>query len=246
MVDDRAFADWRSMLESSVAARGGPAEIADRLCRISGRRSAQDFETARRNIANWMSGHAVPQRRNFKILTEALGLAGDAGQLARWNSLYVRARGPLPAADQHEGAPAAPAVAATHGRTRVPRWIGGAAIVAAACLAAAVAMSPSSRPAADDSRTIGYLPFAELKAGESVLIHAKRGACGAPAPDWREFEHQLPDLKTGRLVDGGPGMSRSTTCGGVTPGRLVRYVAETPGDEVFELFERRIRVVVHD
>jgi len=240
---DPEMSDWRCLLEELVAARGGQAEVASRLCKITRRSSERDFETAKRNLANWTAGSTLPQRRNLAALSQALRVEEEPQLLARWNALYSKARDAEVPVQESDG-PATPSKRAF--RQRALQWpimSAAAAVIAAAMVLGYWALGSA---AGEDERTIGYLPFAELKVGESVLVHAKRGECGQAPPEWYQIEHEIPALQTGRLVDDGLGTSRSTTCGGLTPGRLVRFVAERPGDETFELFQRKIRVLVHE
>lgn len=227
---------WHELLERIISEQGGQAAVASRLCEASGRGSERDFETARRNLANWSSGKAVPQHRNFTLLSNVLKVNDSPERALRWNELYRDARG-----DPADNAARQGLVSS--GRAMSLRYPArfAALLVAALAFASGYWLMQSR---ADDSRTIGYLPYAELKVGESVIVHAKRGECGKPPPEWYEFAHEVPALQTGRLVDEGLGTSRSNTCGGTTPGRLVRFVAETPGEEEFDLFQRTIKVVV--
>lgn len=244
-------AHWHDMLRGLVDAKGGEAAVALAYCKVTRRKSATSFETARRNLSNWITGASLPRRQNFLALTRALDIREATDAMERWTGLYDRARAKA-GAQQPAGATTGlagtlPAPAET---TRMPRLdraltVRHAAWGSLALLVAATAwMAVPNAASGDDERTIGYLPFAELRVGETVLVHAKRGACGQPAPEWREFAHEIPALATGRLIDDGEGTSRSTTCGGTTPGRLVRFVAEKPGDETFDLFQRKIHVIV--
>jgi len=240
--DEAGHAEWRKLLAELVDENGGEDRIASRFCAAAGRRTETSFQSAKRSISNWLSGAAVPQRRNFSLLTQALDIR-DEQRLKQWRALYVEARDRRqpPEAEQEESPAERPAFrAADFGRPL------SLAVTAAVAAVVAALVGYYMLPAVgDDSRTIGYLPFAELKVGESVLVHAKRGECGKPPPEWHEIEHEIPVLATGRLVDDGLGTSRSTTCGGLTPGRLVRFEAQQPGEEVFDLFQRKIKVVVH-
>ncbi len=235
---------WCALLDELVDAHGGEDEVAARFCAISRRDSGANYLAAKRSLSNWLAGAAVPQRKNYQILTRALKVEDDKEKFAQWKALYAQARDRGPSADAQADVPAsvdAPMPIPVPFRQRLPRWSIGMALAVIVAGGLGYAMLAS---AGDDSPTIGYLPFAELKVGESVLVHAKRGECGKPPPEWREIEHEIPVLKTGRLVDDGLGTSRSTTCGGLTPGRLVRFEAQYPGEEVFELFQRQIKVVV--
>jgi len=247
--------DWHDLLDGLVTRKGGLATLAAMICKATGRNSERDFETARRNLLNWTSGRAVPQRRNFALLTQLLDVASDPDVLARWNALYAAARLPEETAagtmpSLLEGADA-PAMAAAPGSkpARRPflftRWRVAASIAIVSVMACTIGYR-TLVVARDDGRVIGYRAYTELNVGESRLVHARRGECGRRPPEWHEMEHELPDIEIGRFVDDGLGESQSDRCGGLTPARLVRFVAEKPGAEVFDLFQRKLKIVVRD
>lgn len=250
----REAASWHRIFDDICVRRGASAnaELAQRLCARKGRNSDRDYQAALRSIVNWRSGANLPQRSNFRLLTELLGIDADKALLARWRNAYQEATSTRQA--HGEELPIGEAGIVT-GVFEKPRF--AVAAIAVVLLGAVLAGAWVYRgqgaleSAVDDggevetTRTIGYRAYTELTVGQSAIINAKRGACGQPPPPWQHFEHELPLLLFGRLEDAGLGHSRSDTCGGLTPGRLVRYVATEPGTEIFDLFQRTLKVTVH-
>ena len=88
--------------------------------------------------------------------------------------------------------------------------------------------------------------LSELKVGDSVVIHAKRGRCGEQPPSWEQVFEYLPESLTGIWSDGGVGYRVSRSCGGATPARAVVFTATRPGEERFMLYEDPITIRVEE
>ena len=254
-MDSVGETDWHQVFDEICARRGASAnaELAQQLCARKGRNGERDFQAALRNINNWRNGTNLPQKANLRLLTELLDIEADQELLVRWRSAYQAARSRRSHLD---------GAGAERGRSRIwhdarklmPKLASTA--VAVTVLSAAMAgimvltgLVPPTGPQADGgdvevTRTIGYRPYTELEVGQSAIIQARRGPCGEQPPLWHHIEHELPLLLFGRFEDAGLGQSISDTCRGLTPGRLVRYVATKPGTEVFDLFQRTLKVVV--
>lgn len=254
---------WHQLADRLCSEPGNdPAEVASRYCRAIGRNSRSDFDAALKNIRNWRSGRHVPRRHNARALATALGLADNADLKRRWDELLdealkLEAR-QEPADDGNvppeANAPPAPARwnrSAWMRRTALLSAFVGVFFLGAAAHATFPALMPdwsdgAAKAAAEKAgRVVGVVPYARMKVGESVVVIAARGSCGNEPPGWDALQAKLPkSLVAGELSDDGLGFSDSVTCGGLTPGRLIRFTGVRPGTDEFSLFGSRITMVV--
>lgn len=96
-------ATWSALLERLVIEQGGAEAVARRLVEARVAQSADDLETARRELRNWTSGKSVPSRQSFTQLSHALRMADDPARAIVWNELYQEAR--LSSADEEKLGP---------------------------------------------------------------------------------------------------------------------------------------------
>lgn len=96
-------ATWNALLERLVIEQGGAEAVARRLVEARAGQSADDLETARRELRNWTAGKSVPSRQSFTQLSQALRMADDPARAILWNELYQEAR--LTSADEAKCAP---------------------------------------------------------------------------------------------------------------------------------------------
>lgn len=246
--------DWHELFDEICVQQGHStnAELAQMLCAIKDRTSERDYQAALRSLTNWRNGTNLPHKANFRLLTAMLRVETNRQLLAHWRASYLAAKSRRDHLEVD-----APAGDATLFRTLAGgvNTRTGVVVLAVALFATVTTLGSywlvSTRGSTgldvdnvENTRTISYRPYTELKVGESAIITARRGDCGRPPPPWNHFEHEMPLLLFGRFEDAGPGQSDSNRCRGLTPGRLVRYVATEPGTEIFDLFQRTLKVTV--
>lgn len=88
---------------------------------------------------------------------------------------------------------------------------------------------------------VPYCERVELKAGQAMVVHGKRGDCGK-LPSKSELKPI--QFKTGKVQYGKQGVRKSKSCGGYTPVFEAIFVAERPGKEKIELFGDPISITV--
>jgi hypothetical protein len=80
-----------------------------------------------------------------------------------------------------------------------------------------------------------------LRVGETVVIKGVRGqSCGQP----RGSLENLPTSSLGRFSGGRAGSVNSRSCGGMTPGRELRFTASKAGTETLSVFDDRVTITV--
>jgi hypothetical protein len=261
--DLERLSTWNQLVDRLCSEQGNdPAEVALRYCRAIGRNSRSDFDAAQKNIRNWRSGRHVPRRHNARALATALGLADNADLKRRWDELLEEAWKLEAKQGQTDdgNASAESNVGPLQGRRGDVAWLRRAALLSAFVGvfflgAVAHATFPALLPDWTDSaakaaaekagRVVGVTPYARLKVGESIVVIAARGSCGNEPPSWEALQPKLPkSLQAGELSDDGLGFSDSVTCGGLTPGRLIRFTGLRPGTDEFSLFGSKITMIV--
>lgn len=126
----RSPATWTALLERLVIEQGGADAVARRLVEARGAQSADDLETARRELRNWTAGKSVPSRHSFTQLSQALRMAEDPARAIIWNELYQEAR--LSSADEAKLGPAAAPRRVSMARSaRIAPYLAVAAAIAA-------------------------------------------------------------------------------------------------------------------
>ena len=267
-----SFSEWWKLFDALCIERGhvDNDHLASEYCNLTKKKAGGAYESALKSLNNWRRGLHTPSRRNFRILTLLLRVEDMADALPYWHRLYEDAQRRTPAtepdngdANGHTGIPEGIApphpVAASR---RVRHWqIAG--IVALLVLAAGGGMiglsgwqesesaaiqrkrpKPGPRVIDMTDQRIYWRERSEVRVGESVVIHAKRGRCGEQPPSWEEVFEYLPELSTGIWSDGGVGYRVSRSCGGATPARAVVFTATRPGEDRFMLYEDPITIRV--
>jgi len=265
-----SFDEWWRLFDALCLDRGhvDNGQLASEYCNLTRKKADGAYETALKSLNNWRKGLHTPSRRNFRLLTLLLRIEAGDEVLPHWNRLYEEAQRRKPAAENGEpngtedtseaAMPLLPVAVSRPSR----RW--RIAVVAAlALLVAGVGMiglsgwpepqteavarkKPEPGPPVIDmtGERVYWRELSELKIGESVVIHAKRGRCGEQPPSWEETFEYLPELATGIWSDGGVGYRVSRSCGGATPARAVVFTATRPGEERFMLYEDTITIRV--
>lgn len=96
-------ATWHALLARLVIEQGGAEAVARRLVEARAGQSADDMETAQRELRNWTTGKSVPSRQSFTHLSQALRMSEDPARTIIWNELYQEAR--LRSADEAKVGP---------------------------------------------------------------------------------------------------------------------------------------------
>ncbi|MDS9466403.1 hypothetical protein RGQ15_02285 [Paracoccus sp. MBLB3053] len=94
---------------------------------------------------------------------------------------------------------------------------------------------------AQDQNNVPYREKVNLKVGQAMVIHGKRGECGQLPP---KSELKPIKFKTGHVQFGKPGTRMSNSCKGPTPVYEAIFVAERAGREVIELYGDPISITV--
>jgi hypothetical protein len=274
MRDDlESIEEWSEFFDALCIERGclDNGELAGRYCELAGNVTGSAYETALRNLNNWRQGLHTPSRRNFRLLTLALGLSRRDETWDRWNRLYDRAMhrktstdlrdDELSSAGAATGEPASSKLGFAWIRMRNSRTmaacIGAIMLVAGAIWAAnfdirtsaasATAVEEPDQPAIDmTGKLIPWREFTVMKLGQSEVIHGARGRCGEAPPSFDDVLGHLPELAFGRWFDGGVGYRVSRSCGGRTPARAVVFTATAVGEEEFYLFEDPVTIRVEN
>lgn len=247
--------DWCGLFDrlcSQSACDSG--DLAAEFCRLSGKTGERDFTAAMRNLQNWRAGRNLPQRRNFRLLTEMLDLRRDPVLLERWQKLYAEAHA-ASAADRlisgssSEGSSSEvlwqtePGLLGVVKRLQVRNlaFLLGGALILSTMVWWEVDGGTSGTP---DLPVIHYRQNVGLQVGETVTIHGKRGECGEAPPPEDVVRRDLPVVKFGRLEIGGLGRRFSHRCDGETPARAILYTGEQPGIDRFQLYGDPLVVTV--
>jgi len=265
--------EWHRLFDALCMERGhvDNGSLASDYCALTRKRTDGAHETALKSLNNWRQGVHVPNRRNFRLLTLLLQIEDGDDILPHWHRLYEEAQRRKPsneqgndkngdATDLQELAPRITVGASRRSR----RWPIAAVIAVAIVLVGgmgigligwqkpepqvAVRKKPEAgEPVIDmTGERIYWRELSEVRVGESVVIHAKRGRCGEQPPSWEETFEYLPELATGIWSDGGVGFRISRSCGGATPARAVVFTATRPGEERFMLYEDQITIRVDE
>lgn len=267
-----SFGEWWRLFDALCIERGhvDNGQLASEYCDITKKKADGAYETALKSLNNWRKGLHTPSRRNFRILTLLLRVEDVAEALPHWNRLYEEAqrRRPTPEPDNgeangHTDTPEGTAPPHPVAGSRPIRHWQIAGVIALVLLVAGGGMiglsglqepeteaAPRKRPEPGPpvidmtDQRIYWRELSEVKIGESVVIHAKRGRCGEQPPSWEEVFEYLPELATGVWSDGGIGYRVSRSCGGATPARAVVFTATRSGEERFMLYEDPITIRV--
>lgn len=267
-----SFDEWWRLFDALCIERGhvDNSQLAGEYCDITRRKADGAYETALKSLNNWRKGLHTPSRRNFRLLTLLLRIEAVDEASPHWNRLYEEAQRRKPATETENGeangtddipeatTPLPPVTASR----RVRRWQIAAtvALVVLVVGGGMVGLSGWSEPQTEAAarkkpepglpvidmtgQRVYWRELSEVKIGESVVIHAKRGRCGEQPPLWEETFEYLPELATGIWSDGGVGYRVSRSCGGATPARAVVFTATRPGEERFMLYEDQITIRV--
>lgn len=236
------FGQWHVLLDWLCDRRGHAdnAELASQLCRRQGKSAQADFDAAERSLRNWRLGRHVPLRRNFVVLSELLGIAGDPDLARQWNRLYASARGRE--SDERDPRPANPSEPSFAGSGRRLVWMAGA--IACVLLAAGGFRWLVADPYAH-LPLIGYNSRVVMALGESRLIHGDRGNCdGGMLPEWHYTRQRVPVSHLGTFSDGGLARKMSNFCNAVVPVRAVRFTAQAAGEDEVRLLDDFVKIVV--
>ncbi|EKF20682.1 hypothetical protein [Nitratireductor pacificus] len=246
---------WHELFDElcSRAGYSDTASLAGRFCAMTNGGGQHQYETALRNLNNWRSGRHIPRQRSMRVLSELLRVAEDPELLARWNTLYQRARQveedtpeetpPLPA---HGGADTRGRRAQTGNLWTLQAMFAGALLFLIGMGAGALVASdwrPWGGPA-DDAPMIRYDPELTMTVGESRIIHGERGDCGKLPREWDDLQNSLPSSMLGTFSDGGLVRRNSKYCKGLTPARGIRFTATKPGTELIHLIGDLIKMTV--
>ena len=110
-------------------------------------------------------------------------------------------------------------------------------------IAATLAVSSVAPSVAGD---IPYRSKVELKVGQSVILKGVRARdCDASrASSFSHISGKLPNLKIGRLSNGGTGTVDSNSCGKTVPARAIKFTATKKGTQRFTIYGDRFKVTV--
>lgn len=252
--DWSTFESWTELFDAVCTGAGhvGNADLAYAMCEKTNRKSEKDIETMTRNIGNWRNGTNLPSRTNFRALTDALGIAKDPYLKNHWMTLF--------AAEKSGNSPEISITGTkiesknTYVFLSGTRWKSTALLLgtfSAIVIGAfwAITWWTDDRVDVDAlfaANKIVWRPNVDIREGEKVVIHGKRGICGELPPTEEYMRTQFPtDLKHGHLEVGELGARYSRRCQGPTAAREVVYVGETAGTEQFSLYGDDITVVIH-
>lgn len=267
-----SYDEWWRLFDALCIERGhvDNSQLAGEYCSLAKKKADGAYETALKSLNNWRKGLHMPSRRNFRLLTLLLGIEVGDEALLPWNRLYEEAQRRKPTVESENGepngtedtpeasTPLSPVAASRQSR----RWRIAVAAALALLVAGvgmiglsgwpepqtegAVRKKPEPGPPVIDmtGERLYWRELSEVKIGESVVIHAKRGRCGEQPPSWEETFAYLPELATGIWSDGGVGYRVSRSCGGATSARAVVFTATRPGEERFMLYEDSITIRV--
>ncbi|MCB1445475.1 MAG: hypothetical protein KDJ87_06655 [Rhizobiaceae bacterium] len=258
------FDEWHVLFDE-LCNRSGDydnARLGSEYCNRMGKHGEMHFETAIRNLRNWRSGKHIPRQRNFMILSQLLGVAGEPSLQDRWNVLYARARevdGAAPSAspDEPDRLPAdTPSALPVPSTSRIVdpvtrrfdrrTVVFGLILFCCGVLASELYRAEPWRwvQSIDKAPLIVWRPHVSLLVGESLVIHGERGDCGKPPPDWEYVLTRLPISRIGDFTDGGIVRRNSNFCRGETPARAVTFTARKPGVEELLVLGDIMRVSV--
>ncbi|MAL77335.1 MAG: hypothetical protein CMM62_20425 [Rhodospirillaceae bacterium] len=234
------------------------------LCDLRKSQASGAFDTTLKSLGNWRQGKHTPSRRNFRLLTIALEIEDQSAQAEEWKLLYEDALCRKPASDVDESVGFSPGdrhgqETDTKGRRfskPLHRYAAMAGVVAVLAVGALLVTEPEAI-SGNDTRGITTLPvdmtdqqiyyreIANLRVGESIVLHGKRGpSCGEQPLEWPDVLKYLPELNTGVWSDGGVGFRVSRACGGPTPARAVVFTATRTGMDRFMLYDDPITITV--
>lgn len=266
--------EWWRLFDALCIERGhvDNSQLAGEYCDLTKKKADGAYETALKSLNNWRKGLHTPSRRNFRLLTLLLGIEDGNEALPHWHRLYEEAQRRKPAFDPENGepngtedtpeaaaSPSSGAVSRLAHRSRIAIAMAMVVLIAGVGMIglsgwpepqteAATRKKPEPGPPVIDmtGERIYWRELSEVKIGESVVIHAKRGRCGEQPPSWEQVFEYLPELSTGIWSDGGVGYRVSRSCGGATPARAVVFTATRPGEERFMLYEDPITIRVDE
>lgn len=245
---------WHELFDE-LCTRAGYSEtasLAGKYCAMTNGGGQHQYETALRNLNNWRSGRHIPRQRSMRILCELLRVPEDPALLARWNTLYQRARQVEEEATE-DNPPPVNAAADTRRRSSHPGnlWTLQAMFAGAFLflvgMGAGVLVASDWRPwggPADAAPMIRYDPELRMTVGESRVIHGERGDCGKLPREWDDLQNSLPASALGTFSDGGLVRRNSKYCKGVTPARGIRFTATKPGTELMHITGDLIKMTV--
>ncbi|MBB3809451.1 hypothetical protein [Pseudochelatococcus contaminans] len=244
------YEQWSLLLDRLCVEKGHAdnRSLASTYCAAAKKETAGDYASALKNLENWRSGSHAPSRRNFRILTQILGIQERDEAWDDWNALYQKTQRRKPATEAEMlQLPEEPLP------ETFPRWRGtgllaaGLAVTIAAALIAPAVHHYLSQPdssqlasmpdAVDVDGTLFYMrSTVRVAVGESLIVHGNRGDCGEQPPSWQDTLANLPPMTIGRWSDGGVGKRGSNTCGGPTPARAVVFTGTQPGEDKIMLY----------
>lgn len=258
------YKTWHALFDDICLERGhvDNLKLASDLCDLGKSTAAGAFDSALKSLSHWRQGKHTPARRNFRLLTRILEIDDQSGWADDWFSLYEQAVRRKPANDIDASLELVTNLddAREPVEKRVHRSLKHYAAVAAMIALVSVGVfSLSEHTAVGGSNTkrvttlpvdmtdqqIFYRELANLKVGQSLVVHGKRGpACGEQPPEWQDVLKFLPELSTGVWSDGGVGFRVSRSCGGATPARAVVFTATRIGMDKFMLYNDQITITV--
>lgn len=260
------FDKWHDLFDTLCNRSGhyDNARLGSDFCNRLGKRGEMHFETAIRNLRNWRSGKHIPRQRNFMILSQLLDVDRDPALLARWNSLYARAREMDEGAQAENGDDLSRHGIATESDLDLPvprtsavtmrfarRFDGRNLFLGAVLFCCGILASELYRAepwhwfyTVQKPPLIVWRPHVSLVVGESLIIHGERGDCGKAPPDWEYVTTRLPISRIGEFSDGGIVRRNSNFCRGETPARAVTFTAQKPGVEELLVLGDIMRVSV--
>lgn len=264
---DEACKTWHALFDDICLARGhvDNVKLASELCDLGKSTAPGAFESALKSLGNWRQGKHTPNRRNFRLLTRILEIDGNSAWSDEWLSLYEQALRRKPGAVSPSVAvksnvvrdETAPRAVPGRSGKAIPRYAAMASVAVIAALGVVILGEAGPvRGDDDDGRTttlpvdmtgqqIYYREIANLRVGESIVLHGKRGpTCGEQPPEWPDVLKYLPEPNTGVWSDGGVGFRVSRACGGPTPARAVVFTATQTGVDSFRLYDDPISITV--
>ncbi len=257
---------WHSFFDAICLEHGhvDNVRLASALCDLGKSAAPGAFESALKSLSHWRQGKHTPNRRNFRLLTLILEIDSQPDRAVEWHSLYEQAlrRKPVvepevlvePSTDE-ENRPETN-LSNRQSAKKVMRYAGLISVIGVIAFGLFALMEPAAI-SSNDTKGITTLPvdmtdqqiyyreIANLKVGESIVVHGKRGpACSEQPPEWPDVLKFLPELSTGVWSDGGVGFRVSRSCGGATPARAVVFTATRPGMDKFMLYDDPITITV--
>ncbi len=235
------FENWYELFDRLCQLRGysANAELANDMCRQTGRAGERDFQAIEKNLRDWRFGRRIPLRRNALVLATLLEVDSDPDLRRQWDATYYAS-----GSNKEVEPDLDPSGDNSADHDDISCWNGevgrrlSVALATALPLGFLAAIGLNGRedlsPGYVDETplpTIAYNARAFLSPGAEKLVHGVVEGCDGAPPEWVDVEPNLPASNIGTFVDGGLATQMMNGCGKEMLVRAVKFIAARPGVE---------------